>query len=246
MKDINPELKKLEKIICETSEESNTENLQTVKNTIQTLWPHHSFEKILENPTFYELPVLSVPLLTEDEYLDSLRNKKIPEKIIHNLILVKVEYRGFNNQIYNGQIIVHKELAYSTKQVFQRILRETDFPITSIIPLSFYNWNSSARYNNSGGFDWRFVDGNNEITDHAFGAAIDINPLINPWIRKNSHNRPYNPNIRGTLSPSSQVVTIFNEEGWKWGGNWKHSKDWQHFYRPEIPFKYYGKAEVKE
>jgi len=42
------------------------------------------------------------------------------------------------------------------------------------------------------------------------------------------------------------VVNIFKKEGWKWGGDWKHSKDWMHFFRPEIPFKYYGKIEVIE
>ena len=34
--------------------------------------------------------------------------------------------------------------------------------------------------------------------------------------------------------------------GWKWGGDWNLSKDWQHFYRPDIPLKYFGKPEVPE
>ena len=242
---MNSKLKELEKMLLLTVEKSAVDGLQRVKDTVQSLSPNHSFEEILNNPKFYELPITSIPLLTENQYLNSLKNKNIPEEIIDSLSLVEVNYKGFNNQTYTGQIIVHKELVDSTKQVFNRILKETDFPITSIIPLSLFNWNSSVKYNNSGGFDWRLVKGSNEITDHAFGAAIDINPLINPWINETA-NRPYDPNLRGTLFSGSNVVKIFREAGWKWGGDWEYSKDWQHFYRPEIPLKYYGKVEVKE
>ena len=112
-----------------------------------------------------------------------------------------------------------------------------------------FNWNSSSKYNNSGAFDWRLVLNSDEISDHSFGAAIDINPVLNPWVREgsiNSPNFPYDKNKRGTLHANSDVVKIFKEEGWRWGGDWKNSKDWMHFYRPEIAYKYYGKVEVEE
>ena len=237
---------KLEKILCNTTGKSDVGGIQTVRDTVHTLWPNCEFEEILNEPRFYERSVFSVPKLTNEEYIDSLKSKNVPQEIIDSLSLVEVIYRGFDNQIHTGQIIVHNELVDSTKQVFERIFKETDFPITSIIPLNFYNWESSLRYNNSGGFDWRFVDGTNEISDHAFGAAIDINPLINPWVNGSSNDRPYDPELRGTLFPGSDVITIFNEAGWKWGGDWKSSKDWQHFYMPEIPLEHYGKIEVKE
>jgi hypothetical protein len=41
-------------------------------------------------------------------------------------------------------------------------------------------------------------------------------------------------------------VKIFKEEGWKWGWDWENSKDWQHFYYPDITLKYFGKKEVPE
>jgi peptidoglycan LD-endopeptidase CwlK len=246
VRDTTSKLRELEKILRENTGKSDLHGMQTVRDTVKTLWHDCSFEEILNDPRFYEHPVSSIPLLTEDENLESLKNKNVPQEIIDSLSLVEVGYRSFNDQIYTGQIIVHKELVDSTKNVFKRILKETNFPITSIIPLNLYNWNSSVRYNNSGGFDWRFVAGSDEITDHAFGAAIDINPLINPWVNGSSDNRSYDPSLRGTLFPGSHVVKIFKEAGWKWGGNWENSKDWQHFYRPEIPFKYYGKVEVKE
>ena len=150
--------------------------------------------------------------------------------------------------IYQGQTIVHKDLAHSIKRVFERIIEETDFPVTGVFPSIRFNWKAS-RYNVCEAFDWRFVENTKEISDHAFGAAIDINRLLNPWVRKgklNTPNRPYNPRKRGALHANSKVVRIFKEEGWKWGGDWKISKDRMHFYRPEIPHKYYGKIEAKE
>ena len=101
--------------------------------------------------------------------------------------------------------------------------------MTCVSPLSMFNWNSSSKNNNSGAFDPRLVSNSNEISDHAFGAAIDINPILNPWVQKDSENPSYNPSKRGTLDAYSDVVKIFEEEGWKWGGNWENSKDWQHF-----------------
>jgi peptidoglycan LD-endopeptidase CwlK len=114
-------------------------------------------------------------------------------------------------------------------------LKETDFPFTGVIPINLFSWNHSMRFNNSAAFDWRLVSNSSEVSDHSFDAAIDVNPLINPWMKKGARNRNYDPKRKGTLDAASAVAKIFKEEGWKWGGDWKHSKDWQHFYRPEIP-----------
>jgi len=223
-------------------------------NSVLNLWPSHTVEEVLQNPLFYEQPITQPPTMTSYQFLESLKNKNVPQEIIENISLVNVNYRGFNNEIYQGQIIIHKDLVSSIKKVFKRILLETNFPMTSVFPISMFNWNSSSKYNNSGAFDWRFVLNSDEISDHSFGAAIDINPVLNPWKNESTINDSrirksfcYDPNKRGTLYANSDVVKIFKEEGWKWGVvDWKNSKDWMHFYRPEIAYKYYGKVEVEE
>jgi len=223
------------------------ENEETqINKEVLKLWPSRTPKEISEDPLFYEKPITQPPSMTQEEFLNSLKDKKVPQEIIEALVLVDVDYRGFNNEIYKGQVVIHKDLESSITEVFRRILSETNFLMTSVSPLSMFNWNSSAKNNNSGAFDPRLIANSDEISDHAFGAAIDINPLLNPWVQEDSENSFYNPNKKGTLEAYSKVVKIFEEEGWKWGGNWKNSKDWQHFYRPEIPYKYYGKKEVKE
>jgi hypothetical protein len=179
-----------------------------------------------------------------------LKAKGVPPEIAKRLALVKVKYRGYDGKTYTGQIVVHESMAASITRIFERILTETNFPIHSVIPVSDkqYGWSdqTSVKGNNSSGFNYRLVSGSHEVSDHTFGSAIDINPLINPWVKAGTKNRNYDPAKEGTLHSFSKVVKIFKKEGWKWGGDWKNSKDWQHFYRPEIPQREFGKHEVPE
>jgi hypothetical protein len=249
MNKIDPRLTKLGIILKDSLKLSGAKQIQADNNSVLSLWPAHTIEEVLQNPLFYEQPITQPTTMTSHQFLESLKRKSVPQEIIENISLVNIDYRGFNDEIYQGQIAIHKDLVSSIKKVFKRILLETNFPITSIFPISMFNWNTSSKLNNCGAFDWRFVSNSDEISDHSFGASIDINPVLNPWMRKglvNSPNFPYNQNKRGTLHANSDVVKIFKEEGWKWGGDWKRSKDWMHFYRPEIPYKYYGKIEVEE
>ena len=188
--------------------------------------------------------------LSQKQFATSLRNKGVPRAVAKRMVLVDVKYRGYDGKPYQGQIVVHKELEQSIAKVFRRIFEETTFPIGSVIPISDkrFGWSdrSSVAKNNSSGFNFRLVSGSREVSDHAFGTAIDINPDLNPWVKGGTKNKKYNPRIKGTLHKRSHVVKIFEQEGWKWGGRWKNSKDWQHFYRPDIPQRDYGKQEVPE
>jgi peptidoglycan L-alanyl-D-glutamate endopeptidase CwlK len=226
---------------------TESDRFALIQKTLVTQWGHVELGKILVNPTSYKEPTNQFTLLSTEEFNASLRDKNVPQKMIDSITMVNVDYRGFNGEVYNGQIVVHKDLAASTERIFKRILNETDIPLTSVIPVSFFGWadTPSWKFNNTSAFNWRLVGGSTEVSDHAFGSAIDINPYINPWMQNDTNPR-YNVNRVGTWTADSPVVQIFKDEGWKWGGDWKNSKDWQHFYRPGIPLKYFGKEEVPE
>lgn len=244
----DPRLKELSNSIIEISNETKVESKKIILSTVQELWLESTVEKIENDPLFYEKEVATVPRLTLVQFKESLKKRNVPQEIIENLSLVDVDYRGFNDVIYHGQIIIHKDLVSSISNIFRRILLETKFPITSLIPVSMFNWSdpNSMKYNNTSAFNWRKVAGSDEVSDHAIGCAIDINPLQGPW-EKNVKDAPKrDTSIRGLIHPDSKVVEIFKSNGWKWGGDWKYSKDWQHFYRPEIFFKYFGKHEADE
>lgn len=248
MNSVDPRLKKLGESLQDSTNGSEFKEKQINKKTVFALWPKSTFDSIKDNPSFYEQQVAKIPRLTLTQFNESLIKRKVPQEIVKNIALVDIDFRGYNNKIYHGQIIIHKDLVSSISKIFQRILLETDFPITSLIPLSLFDWNdlTSIKYNNSGAFNWRKVAGSGEISDHAIGCAIDINPLQNPWKRKGFVSHKHDVLKRGSLHSHSSVVKIFKEGGWKWGGDWKNSKDWQHFYRPEISCKYFGKEEVIE
>ena len=100
----------------------------------------------------------------------------------------------------------------------------------------------SIEDDNTSAFNCRKAEGSNKYSKHSYGKAIDINPLENPYVYKDgttSHKDSIkyltrvenNDSIenKAVLTSSSKAVQIFKKYGWKWGGDWKNIKDYQHF-----------------
>ena len=91
--------------------------------------------------------------------------------------------------------------------------------------------------NNTSAFNCRKVTGNDKVySKHSYGLAIDINPLINPYVK----NKVVHPSgglkysnrknkTMGMITKSGKIYAIFKSKGWLWGGDWKSIKDYQHF-----------------
>ena len=90
----------------------------------------------------------------------------------------------------------------------------------------------SMKANNTSGFNYRNISGTQKRSNHALGRAIDINPLLNPYI-KDGTTQPtgaiYDSKRPGTITADSPVVIFLIERGWQWGGHWTDRKDYQHF-----------------
>lgn len=158
---------------------------------------------------------------------------KIPAKIKSSLSLVEVTYFSFDKKLHRGQVLIHKDLAAEIKKIFKTIESE-GFPVGKVIPVIKYNWSdsNSMEDNNSSGFNYRTVSGSLKLSRHATGRAFDLNPMYNPQIKRgitSPKGAKYDTNKEGTLDNRSAIVQIFIKSGWKWGGNWKSSKDYQHF-----------------
>lgn len=97
--------------------------------------------------------------------------------------------------------------------------------------------NLSMAANNTSGFNCREVDGSPGVwSNHAFGAAVDINPLVNPYVTTSRILPPEGAifadrsvEVLGGIYPDGPVVAAFDAVGWGWGGRWRSGKDWQHF-----------------
>jgi hypothetical protein len=163
----------------------------------------------------------------------ALSGISIPDEIKRNLRLVNVNYYSFDNKLHSGQLVINKNLISDIKKIFSTIT-EKKFPVAKVIPIIKYNWNDeeSMEDNNTSAFNYRFIAGTKKLSNHSFGTAIDINPLFNPYIRKDliqPSGAVYKPDRKGTITTNSFLVEEFKTLGWVWGGDWKDRKDYQHF-----------------
>ena len=164
-------------------------------------------------------------------------NNPVP---LHDLRLVTVDYYGFDGQIHQGDLIVHKKVAEEIVAIFQELL-EHNYPIEKIILVDEYRADDelSARDNNTYSFCSRAITGKpGTFSKHSYGIAIDINPLYNPY-----HKDDIVIPITGaqyldrrimtpvTITHESACFCAFIKRGWQWGGDWgaRGLHDYHHF-----------------
>jgi hypothetical protein len=171
---------------------------------------------------------------SEMTFAESVAGSTAPQNILQNLCLIEVEYYSFDKKLHRGQLVIHKEVKENVIEIFE-LIKKLKFPVQKVVPIAKYNWSDSLSMaeNNTSAFNYRVVSGTKTLSDHAFGKAIDINPVQNPYKSKSGifspKNSTYNVNAKGTLAAKDEIVKLFLKKGWEWGGNYKSIKDWQHF-----------------
>lgn len=156
----------------------------------------------------------------------------------NDLRRINIKYYGFDNKYHtDGVIIVNKSVANDICAIFNDLYK-AKYPIEKIKMIDEYsaNDNLSMIDNNTSSFCYRLIGNKNVLSKHAKGTAVDINPLYNPQVRNGvvspSIAKPYtdrNKNIKGMIKKGDACYNAFISRGWKWGGNWKSLKDYQHF-----------------
>lgn len=191
-------------------------------------------------PQIHPLGSLENPVIDSNMTLAMALKKYAPLELKERQGIVEVLYYSFDGKIHKGQIVIEKRLVEDIKEIF-RVALKAKFPIQSVIPIShdrFYEngkWNEdnqSMMANNTSGFNYRKVTGGKGLSMHAYGFAIDINPVQNPYIKGElvlPAGAVYDIYAPGTLALDSPVVKAFKRLGWTWGGDWKSLKDYQHF-----------------
>lgn len=92
--------------------------------------------------------------------------------------------------------------------------------------------------NPAGGFYWRPIAGTNRLSAHSFGIAVDINVSESHYWRNELGGVGGEPPgwrpARARNRIPREIVSIFERNGFIWGGKWFHY-DTMHFeYRPEL------------
>jgi hypothetical protein len=133
--------------------------------------------------------------------------------------------------------VVHRAVAADLVRVFHR-LYEARFAIRRMELVDRYGGSDfrSIEADNTSAFNCRYVDGSSRWSEHAYGRAIDVNPIENPYVSggRTSHpaSEPYldrTPCRKGMACPGTALVRAFEAIGWGWGGNWTSVQDYQHF-----------------
>jgi hypothetical protein len=154
------------------------------------------------------------------------------------LRLVRASHWGFDGRVHTGRIVVHRDVAQDVAGVLRR-LYAARFPIRRMVPVDAYGGSDfrSIEADNTSAFNCRPVEGTSRWSEHAYGRAIDLNPIENPYVYADgtsSHraSRPYlrrAPYRPGMAVEGGVLVRAFAAAGWSWGGRWSGSRDYQHF-----------------
>ncbi len=139
--------------------------------------------------------------------------------------------------VRTGRLVVHASLADDVADVLQD-LYEARFPIHRMVPVAEYGADDDASMaaNNTSAFNCRAITGGSSFSEHSYGRAIDVNPLVNPYVSGSTvlppGGAPYadrSRDVPGMIHAGDEVVRAFAARGWSWGGSWTRPKDYQHF-----------------
>jgi D-alanyl-D-alanine carboxypeptidase len=152
---------------------------------------------------------------------------------------VRLSYWGFDGRPHVGKLVVNRRVTRDVVTVFRR-LHAARFPIRRMVPVSAYRGSDDASMaaDNTSGFNCRLAVGSTTgaWSVHAYGLAIDVNPVENPYVLGGRVLPPAGRRYldrtrrrRGMAVERSVLVAAFADVGWRWGGRWTGSPDYQHF-----------------
>jgi hypothetical protein len=155
---------------------------------------------------------------------------------LEDLRLLRLRHWGFDGAVHDGELVVHADVADDVVGSFRSAF-DARFPIERMELVDAYGADDdrSMAANNTSAFNCRRVAGTDRWSEHAYGRAVDINPIQNPYVRGSSVDPPAGAayadrsDVRpGMLTVDGPVVRAFTAIGWGWGGTWTAGKDYQH------------------
>ena len=156
---------------------------------------------------------------------------------LSDLRLLTLTHWGFDGGVHRGRLVVHEDYARALVSVFRRLF-EARFPIRRMRLIDAYGGSDfrSIEADNTSAFNCRPVTGGGGWSEHAYGRAIDVNPIENPYVSGGTtSHRASIPFLdrsrirRGMAYEGGALVRAFDAIGWGWGGRWSSVKDYQHF-----------------
>ena len=141
-----------------------------------------------------------------------------------------------------GEMVVNKAIADDVLHIFRELF-EGGYPIERMRLIDYWDADDERAMtaNNSSSFNFRFISHTRKVSKHGMGMAIDINPLYNPYTKtlrngktivEPAAGKPYLDRQREykyKITRGDLCCRLFRKYGFRWGGDWKTMKDYQHF-----------------
>ena len=169
-----------------------------------------------------------------------MRGVSYPENAgisLSDLRYLRLSYVDFEGHEQVGELVCNKAIADDLVAIF-RGLYEARYPIRSIRLIDDFGGDDEASMaaDNTSCFNYRKKTGMRELSKHALGLAVDINPFENPYVRP-SRVRPSGASAFADrardfphkIDKEDLCYKLFRAHGFSWGGTWRSVQDYQHF-----------------
>ena len=176
-----------------------------------------------------------------DSTLNRMTGNSYPEGCevsIRDLRYLIIPHYDGKGAVRIGELVCHQDVADEFMYLFKELFRNK-FPIERMELIDNFGGDDvrSMESNNTSAFNYRAISGTDKLSRHAFGMAIDINPLYNPCVRDervNPESGKYyadrNRLNKYTLLKGDLVYKILHDKfGFSWGGDFENCKDYQHY-----------------
>ncbi len=186
-----------------------------------------------------------VALPISDQVFARMKGKSYPATCTvprSQLRYIRVLHYDADGIVRVGEMVANQAIAADLIYIFRK-LYQARYPIERMQLIDDFDADDeqSMRHNNSSCFCFRAVAGTKKLSHHARGMAVDINTLYNPYVKRRADGtlfvqpataRPYTDRSKVypyTIRRGDLLHRLFTERGFKWGGDWKSCKDYQHF-----------------
>jgi hypothetical protein len=157
---------------------------------------------------------------------------------LDELRYLRVGYRGFDGRRHRGELVVNADAVGAIRTAFATLYAK-GFPVRRMRLVDDYGADDhrSIEADNTSAFNCRRATGQTRWSQHAYGRAVDVNPIENPYVYADGttthpSSRPFLDRSRhrkGMAYAGGVLVKAFDDAGWGWGGRWPLPTDHQHF-----------------
>lgn len=159
-----------------------------------------------------------------------------------DLLYLHILHYDFDGNPAEGELICNAGIAQDLVEIFYQLYLN-EYQLESVLLIDEFNGDDTASMeaNNTSCFNYRVVSGSSSLSKHAYGLAVDINPLYNPYVTyEKDGTEKISPDAATAYADRSASFSykidendlcykLFTQHGFLWGGNWNHVKDYQHF-----------------